>query len=162
MIKKIQVLFLMSIAATLLISCSNDDDAAVAIALGQASFKIGDTEKVFTKANAFNDGVLSLGNDENEFLSLFFPVPSTFPTTYNMDTEDILIATYTVGGKQYTATNGISGIGQKGSLRIEITAYSDSKITGTFQFTAINDNNEEIMITDGVFEKIPEIESILN
>jgi len=162
--KRFYILLVTTVVSTLLISCSNDDDAAAAVAqsLSKTTFKIGSVEKIFTEANSFNNGVLSLGNDENELIGLFFPIPSTFPKTYNMDTEDTLIATYTVGGKEYTATNGISGTGQKGSLRISITAYSDSRISGTFQFTAITEDNEEIIIKDGVFDKIPDLDLITN
>lgn len=148
-------LFLFFVLLSFLSSCSKDDDPT--LSRGEATFKIGSVEKVFTKANSFNNGVLALGNTTDEFVTLFFPTPSTFPKTYDMDTEDIITASYLVDGKTYNATNGILGVGEKGSLIIKITDYSNSKISGTFQFTAISDDNEEIIITNGVFNKIPDL-----
>lgn len=72
-----------------------------------------------------------------------------------MDTEDILTASYVIDKKKYDATNGIVGIGKKGAIMIKITDYSNSKISGTFKFTAVGDDNSEITITEGLFEKIP-------
>lgn len=142
---------------SILYSCNKDDDTILSHSRGKATFEIGSIEKIFTKLNSFNNGVLVLGNTEDEFVSLFFPKPTTIPTTYDMDTQDIITASYIVNGKTYNATNGIAGIGKKGSLIIEITDYNDSKISGTFEVTAITENNEQIIITQGIFNDIPEL-----
>lgn len=136
-------------------SCRKDDDPTVT--RGKATFEIGSAKKVFTKANSFNNGVLALGNTTDEVVTLFFPIPSTFPTTYDMDSEEIVSAAYLVDGITYNATNGILGVGQKGAIIITITDYSSAKISGTFQFTALSDDNEEISITNDVFDKIPDL-----
>lgn len=60
--------------------------------------------------------------------------------------------------KKYNATDRVVGIGKKGSLMIKITDYSNSKISATFRFTAVtDDDNDEITIKEGVFEKIPDL-----
>ncbi|TLX75963.1 hypothetical protein E9993_07025 [Labilibacter sediminis] len=150
--KLISVLFI----SICLISCSKDDNPII-LARGKATCNVGSAGKVFTLANSFNNRILALGNSTDELVSLSFPIPSTFPTTYNMDTEDMVTASYVVDGKVYNATNGLSGVGSIGSLTIQITKYSNSKISGTFQFTAISDSEEQISITQGVFSDIPDL-----
>ncbi|WP_109436353.1 MULTISPECIES: DUF6252 family protein [Aquimarina] len=156
--KKFLLLF---VIVSVLSSCSKDDDSS-AISFGRATLKIGSVEKVFTQANSFNNGVLTLGNTEEEIAGLFFPIPTTFPITYDMDTEDIITGHYIIGGKRYNATNGNLGIGKMGSLTITITAYSNSKISGTFEFIAISDDGEEIRVQQGVFDEIPDLDSIID
>ena len=147
---------LLCLLLSLLYSCKKDENPEV-LTRGKATFKIGTVEKVYTKANSFNNGVLALGDSTDELVSMFFPIPTDFPTTYDMDTKDIVTASYVVNGKNYDATNGILGIGQKGSLLIKISASSDAKISGTFQFTAFGADDEQITITEGVFEEIPDL-----
>ncbi len=151
MSKKFHLLFAIMMASTLLVSCNK-------IFLGKGTCKIGSVEKEFTKANSFNKGVLALSNGDDEFVSFFFPIPTTFPTTYDMNTRKIITVDCSVNGKQYSATNGALGFGRQGSFTIKITKYSNSRISGTFQFTAINDDHEQIVIKDGIFNEIPDLE----
>ena len=147
-------LIFLCLLSSLFFACSKDENTTSSTR-GKATFKIGTEEKIFTKANSFNNGILALGDSTDEMISLFFPIPTNFPTTYDMDTEDILTASYVIDKKKYDATNGIVGIGKKGAIMIKITDYSNSKISGTFKFTAVGDDNSEITITEGLFEKIP-------
>lgn len=151
--KKFILLFVLSF---FLFSCG-DDASIPELPRGKATCKIDGVAKEFIVANSFNNGVLALGNSPNELVSLFFPTPTTFPVTFNMNTEDLITASYVLNGKMYHSTNGVSGIGAKGSFTITVTKYSDSKISGTFELTAIGDDNTEVVITDGVFTNIPDL-----
>ncbi|MCT4672299.1 MAG: DUF6252 family protein [Prolixibacteraceae bacterium] len=135
---------------------------------GVATFTVNNVDKSFTKANNFNEGVLALANSKEEMIALFFPKPTdktTFPITYNLDSEDLVTATYTLGEKTYNATNGVLGIGKIGQLEITVTSYDGTRISGTFMLTLVNKDKSDdvIKITKGKFEKIPNLmEAIKN
>lgn len=152
-------LILILFTLTFFYSCKKDKEETTPnndiINRGLVTFKIDGKNKSFSIANSYNNGLLSMGDSENELITFFFPEPTIFPTTYSMNTEDMIIAGYIINNKQYSATNGLLGLGQLGSLTISITKYKDLKISGTFEFTGINENNEEVAITDGIFTDIP-------
>lgn len=154
-------LILILISITSLIACKKDKDETSPSnnisTRGNVTFKIDGNNKSFSYASSYNSGLLSLGDSENEFITFFFPEPSVFPTTYNMNSEDMIIAAYSLNDNEFSATNGILGLGKKGSLSITITNYQDTKISGTFEFTGLNENNEEVIITEGIFTDIPDL-----
>ena len=152
-------LILILITLTFFYSCKKDKEETTpnneATNRGLVTFKIDGENKSFSIANSYNSGLLSLGNTEDELITFFFPEPTIYPTTYNMNTEDMIIAGYVINDKQYTATNGVLGFGQSGSLSITVTKYDNLKISGIFEFTGLNENNDEVVITDGIFTDIP-------
>lgn len=152
-------LILILITITSLIACKkNNEETTPSNSIsnrGNVTFNIDGNNKSFSYGNSYNNGLLSLGDSENEFITFFFPEPTIFPTTYNMNSEDMIIAAYSLNDIEYSATNGILGLGKIGSLNITITDIIDSKISGAFEFTALNENNEEVIITEGIFTDIP-------
>jgi len=153
------IILLFAISLSLFSACKKEEVAPPTPTLtqGKATFRIASAEKTFTKANSFNSGILALGNSSDEIVSLSFPVPTTFPTTYDMTATEMITASYILNGTIYNATNGISGIGAQGDLLITIEKYTSAKISGTFEFTALNSNNEQVVITQGVFTDIPDL-----
>jgi len=153
------IILLFAISLSLFSSCKKDEvvPPTPTLTQGKATFKVGSVEKMFTKANSFNSGILALGNTSDEVVSLSFPIPTTFPTTYDMTATEMISASYILNGTIYNATNGISGIGAQGDLLITIEKYTNANISGTFEFTAINGNNEQVVITQGVFTDIPDL-----
>ena len=147
-------LFFLLLTVCLVVACSKKDSL---LTQGKATFKINNISKEFIKVNSFNKGVLTLGNTKQELISISFPVPSTFPRTYTIESNELVIAAYTLNSKTYSATSGILGVGRKGALSITVTKYEDGKISGTFSFTAIADDATEIKITNGVFTNIPDL-----
>lgn len=155
-------LILIAITLLLTYSCSKDDNNDLVLKRGKASFKLNNVEKTFTKQNSFNSGVLGLGDQTIERISLFFPKPTEtteFPITFNMDKKGIITAAYIINEKTYRATNGVNGIGKKGNIEITVTSYKNSKISGTFKLTLVNkdDSSDSVVITEGVFKDIPSL-----
>ncbi|TDP03911.1 DUF6252 family protein [Flavobacterium sp. 245] len=138
------------------VSCTED------IKFNNPAFQ-GLKDNVFWRANAYTsytrDGsfIISgqLGPD-----AVTFKLPSSAPGTYILGVDDIKTASYS---NVFQDDNPKFSTGtKKGSGQIVITDLdSENKtISGTFKFTAINNDatdleNPKITFTEGVFYKIP-------
>ncbi|EAY24361.1 DUF6252 family protein [Microscilla marina] len=152
--------FIQLIALVLLFTTAcKKKDVLPQLTRGKVTVKVNGELKTFTLANSYlNEGVLSFGNDAKKEL-MGFSIPEVKEGVYDMSHEKIITAIYSKNEVDYGATNGILGIGKKGSFRLHITKIANNKISGTFEMTVLpnSGNGNNITITEGVFEDIPKI-----
>lgn len=126
---------------------------------GKATVKVNGELKTFTAANSYIEGgVVSFGNDAKVEV-IGFTIPEVKVGVYDMSNSALITAVYSKNEIGYGATNGISGISQKGSFKLKITKMADNKISGTFEMTVLPNSgtSKEITITEGTFEDIPKL-----
>ena len=173
MIKKY---YYLAISVTILsfISCSDDSTGPSGNDLGEASFEISGAiegqKEGFANFRAFEMSgvntwdILIIDEPPRSFEISFSQVslnesisrPSTGTYKLGLGSDSDFTASYTDGSlaspDSYLATFGEYG----GTL--VITSSSDDKIEGTFEFNAVNldeENGEEIIITNGQFRAVP-------
>jgi hypothetical protein len=126
---------------------------------GKVTVKVNGELKTFTVANSYlESGVLSFGDDAKTEI-IGFTIPAVKEGVYDMSHQEFITAVYSKNEIDYGATNGISGIGQKGSFKLHITKIADNKISGTFEMTVLPNSGtgNEITITEGTFEDVPKL-----
>lgn len=126
---------------------------------GKVTVKVNGELKTFTAANSYLDsGVLSFGDDAKTEI-IGFTIPEIKEGIYDMSHQEFITAVYSKNEISYGATNGISGLGQKGSFKLHITKIANGKISGTFEMTVLPNSGtgNEITITEGIFEDIPKL-----
>ncbi|WP_299455428.1 DUF6252 family protein [uncultured Microscilla sp.] len=156
---RIKLLQLIALMLLFITACKKKDIAPV-FTRGKVSVKINGELKSFTLANSydFDSGLISFGNNAKEEI-VGFSLTGIKEGVYDMSHQEVVFAIYSKNEVSYGATNGVLGIGKKGSFKLHITKATNNKISGTFEMTVLPNSGtgDGIIITEGVFENIPQI-----
>lgn len=142
-------------------SCKKDDNSDPVIS-STVTCSIDNAATTFSIANySISDSSIAFANSDESILFGFMfkkGFPTSFPVSYDSNTDTLVIAIYEANDNDYIATEIVSdGVQYSwGSYKLTISNNTDSRIEGTFETTLIDPLGiqDSVVITNGVFKNV--------